>query len=308
MFSKFQCPDKKIIRCEDCLDKCRLGTRCVPYTALKHMFEHQRNPNTNLISVTESLNPICYNWMRLTQNGIVEPINNMYSMLGTLSHLKHEGSDCKLKSETYLMDDINTGTCDVILEEDGKLMMRDIKNKRIANAPYILEYTEIKNPVKGKKPIKKYNIIQKGGKLKGDDDYVLQLNRYKIMYEEQFNVTIDELWLDYVFIDWSKSSTPKRYGITRQCYSVPVPILPKKTVMDIYQYKYDAIQEALKNNGPDKPCYEEDDFKEFGKEGSHCNEYCMYKENCRTYFKSKGIEHKYVFTEKQKSLKEIDKL
>ncbi len=309
MINEFQCSDKKIISCKDCLNKCRLGTRCVPYTALKSMYVRQRTPNLEKLSVTEALNPVCYNWMRLKTKGCVEPIDNMYSMIGTLSHMKHESTDEKLKSETYFEDDLNTGTCDVILEEDGKTVMRDIKTKRISSASYILEYKEIPNPVKGRKPIKRYLIDQKGTKLKGDDDYVLQLNRYKIFYEDKNpGKIIDELWLDYVFIDWSKTSTPTRYGLTRQCYSVPVPILKREDVMNIYQYKHDAVQMALQKGGPEKPCYEEVDFHEFGKEGSRCNSFCAYKFECRKHFKEKKVEHKYVKTEKEKVLRAVEEL
>lgn len=309
MIDEFICPDKKQIKCTDCLESCRLGRRCVPYTALKSMWERQREPRLDRLSVTEALSPVCYNWMRLKTNGVAEPIDNMYSLIGTLSHMKHESQDTKLQSETKLEDNLNTGTCDVILTEDGKTMMRDIKTKRIASAPYTLEYTEVKHPVKGRKPIKKYHIEQKGSTLNNNDDHVLQLNRYKILYEDANpGKTIDELWLDYIFIDWSKLTSPTRYGLTRQCYSVPVPILDREDVLNIYQYKHDAVQSALKNGGPNKPCYDEDGFKEFGKDGTRCTKYCAYKFECKKYFKAKGIEHKYVQTEKEKVLDEVEKL
>jgi len=291
MIKKYLCPDGKTIKCEECIKKCRMKLRCCPATMPAHVFYSQREW-TGKLSVTQALNPHVRNWMAIKQDGISKLEDNIYSMTGTVNHSLHEDAGKNavgIETEIKLQDDLNYGCADQLEEVDGKYYLHDIKNKKTAQMYYLLDYEQI-----GEKKFASPSYKQTGSKLKDTDDVVLQLNRYRMLLEKERNIKISGLFMDVVLIDYSPMASPKRYGIRWQYFSVPVKILNDDFVMDYY-IKADAnIQNLLESDGPDKPCYECDDWKEFGAEGSfnRCNYYCSYKETCKKYFASKGIEHK----------------
>jgi len=296
---KFQCPDGQQIPCQDCIDKCRMHVRCVPPAIPPYIFKYQRKPKPERLSVTEALNPIFYNWMRLTQDAIVEPQDHIYAMIGTLSHVQHEKGGAFMKGtdvERYMEDDLNTGTTDMIHYDNLKneYSIRDIKTKRCKAFPYYLDHERKKNSFTGDY----FNIVPsiqsgKHEKLTPECDFSLQLNRYRIMAEKLKNIKIKSLWIDMVFIDWSKTTSPMEFGLKQQCYSIPIAIQDDDYIIDYFNWKHEEVQYILKH-GPEKPCYDEEMFTEFGKEGARCKNYCQYKHVCPDYWKEKGITHKYL--------------
>jgi len=287
---KYKCPDNKLVSPEDCIKDCRMSHRCCPSAMPAHVNKHTRSWKGKL-SVTQALNPTTQIYLSINNDRIINLQRNIYSMLGTINHSRHEAGGAhtdELECEIFLEDELNAGTTDQLQCVDGKYYLRDIKNKKVMQAKWILDYEKI-----GDKDYALPTWRQTGKKLKDRDDVVMQMNRYRMLLEKSRGITIEGMFMDVVFIDYSPTNSPSRFGLKYQYYGVPVRKLDDDFVLDFYKKADARIKHALKN-GVDKFCYEDDDWKEFGAPGNRCNFYCESKDSCIEYFKKIGKDHKYA--------------
>jgi len=289
--TKYKCPSGRIIDCQECIDGCPDSFRCVPPGLVGSVYKNQRKWKGKL-SVTQVLNPTTQNWLSITKDLTVSPQQFVYMMIGTINHAKFEdGSDGMkgIESEVFIETDYLYGTTDLLENKNSKYFLRDIKNKKCSQAYFLLDYDTV-----GDRKVAFPSWKQQGIKIKKSEDVAFQLNTYRMMLEETRGITIDSMYMDCVFIDWSPLSSPTKYGLKHQTYSVPIPYIENNELNSIINKAKNDLDEAISNDVKDlRPCYEYDNWKEFGKDGSgnRCKYYCQCTSACKEMF---GDEHKYI--------------
>lgn len=255
MLEWFRCPDQELIPVKDCLTKCRMPERCetIPYL---HLASDEREW-TGEASTTQLLNGTMQSFLKLTQPYTIDPDGMAFAIHGTKSHaqLEAKAKELGLPSELSTTQD-GRNIVDLIEYEDGLLTLTDYKtwgSFRVAKCLGIVEA--------GKKPDPSGEVYKRSGAWGGAGtpkmvtvfqrmpqqadnwESELQLNRYRILLEEQ-GIHPDKLRLHIIVRDGGLAVARSR-GIDRNTYMVEVKKLDDGLVKEYFMVKSLALDKAL---------------------------------------------------------------
>ena len=294
MLEWFKCLDGEITPVKECLTKCRMGERCetLPYL---HLASAEREW-TGEASTTQLLNGTMYTFLKITQPYVIDPDDMAYAIHGTRSHtqLEAKAKELGLTAELSVTQD-GRNIIDLIEYEDGIVTLTDTKtwgSFRVAKCLGIVEA--------GKKPdpsgeiYKRSGAWGKAGTVKmvtmfqqmeqAADNYEaeLQLNNYRVKFEEATSIHIDKMRVHCIVRDGGLAVARSR-GVIRNTYLVPVKRMDDVEVVDYFTKKAIDLGRALMNNGWIEPC----DNRECW-DGVRCRDYCEVATFCPKGLIEKG--------------------
>lgn len=274
----WQCPscDQEITT----LDEIPHSHQCKCQTAMKLVYK----PST-----TELINGTRLSLLKLTTNYVLDPQKQAFALLGTKHHEKLE--DAEFLMEEKFEDETLTGIPDYF--DDQEHTLYDFKSSgsfKVAKALGIVCRKE-RDPsgalyqkagsykvdgvtVKFKTGDPKMINIWETNPAKVDmQDWVLQLNRYRLFLEET-GFTVKEMKIQATVRDGGLQIATQR-GLNRNIYLIPVPRMPDNDVRNYFSDKATALHEALRTGYAPK-CNSEETWQ-----GKRCKEYCEVAEACK---------------------------
>jgi len=281
----FYCPDGYIIDKVDCYKQCRLEHRCLTLPTLKMI--GQEREWAGKASTTQLLDGTLYQYLKLTKDYWIKPKSKMFAILGTQVHasLEEQAKLLGLPAEVALS--IDRDIFDLLeTDEQGKIGMTDYKtwgSFKVAKALGIVE--------DGKQPDPSGALYLSSGKwgkagspkmipkFKQDPNQAdnmeanLQLNRYRIMLEEQHNIHLAYMQLQVIVRDGNTYMADGR-GVTEEAYLILIPMLENDMVKGFFQYKEDNLKLAFAGLWSE-PCNESECW-----EGIRCKDYCEVWNHC----------------------------
>ncbi len=281
--NNFICPDKGVIPVQECLEKCRLGKRCLTLPTLSLI--SQEREWAGIASTTQLLNGTMLEFLKLTKPYNIDPDSRTFMLSGTKHHKALEDAANELGVASEVALSVDRDIFDLIEVENGKIGMTDYKlwgSYRIAKA---LGMTKV-----GTKPDPSgavYKTTSKWGKA-GEPKMVsvfqaiaenadnweaeYQQNRYRVMLKK-LGITLDWMQLQVTVRDGGLAVARNR-GLERNSYIIPIKFIPDETVESYFSYKNDCLMKALKE-GWTEPCTPQENW-----DGERCGRYCDVWEYC----------------------------
>lgn len=271
----FICPDGNRIRFEGCLEKCRMGKRCLSLPTLRHMSEVRSW--TGKPSVTQCLNGTLEELLKITTPYYAEPQRFAFALLGTTHHSALEYTDMNNLAEERMDDEEVGGTPDLLEVSEGCEGFYDLYDYKTWGSYKVAKALGIKRvPVetggeyksgekKGQKKTRKESVQS--------PDFIdipeteLQINRYRIMFERR-GFPINRMVVQVTVRDGGIMAAKSR-GVTETIYLIPVKLLPDEYVLEYYGRKSRALLDALDSGHCDDHCTAEENW-----DGRKCSSYC----------------------------------
>lgn len=294
MLEWFKCPDDVIIPYKECLVKCRMAERCetLPYL---HLASAEREW-TGTASTTQLLNGTMYTFLKITQPYVIDPDAMAFAIHGTKSHaqLEAKAKELGLTAELSVTQD-GRNIIDLIEYEDGIITLTDTKtwgSFRVAKALGMVET--------GKKPDPSGAVYQRSGKwgkvgsakmvsvfqampqAADNLDAELQLNNYRVKFEETTSIHIDKMRVHVIVRDGGLVVARSR-GITRNTYLIPVERMDDEDVMEYFTNKTFDLNQALDTKSCNQPCNNRECW-----DGIRCRDYCEVAHCCPKGLIEKG--------------------
>lgn len=286
--NKFKCPDGQTITCDDCLEKCRMGNRCVSLPILQVGSRTRDYKNRKAYSVTEVLSPTLLMYLKAKYGEVIDPFSVIPSLIGTSIHAILEGNlPVDYAGEFRISKDGITGQMDCI----------DLKGKTLYDYKVVGGYKAMR--MMGYEQKRVPRIITRG-KRKGEEEwtpvwtytgnadfgeYHLQQNLYRILLRE-IGIEIEKMYLQVI----TKETVGQLKGyvvhgtggqlpvgkLQRACFLVEVPMLDDKEIWSMAIKKKEDLQYAIENDIMPPMCDET-----WG--GRRCKDYCSVNIYCPYY-------------------------
>jgi len=298
MLERFKCPDGEEIKIEDCLQKCRMASRCVAKPLLIKMAEVREwkgQPST-----TQLLNGTYEAFLKIVTGFSDEPDSLIYSFLGTGVHsyldtAKGDGVQTEDVLGQMTSEDGVTGRPDLVVDENDQLEMIDYKvcgSFQITKALGLtFELVPSETEVYSQKSYTTDAIGNKMSYEKGSPkmerkyfadpskadifNWSMQLNHYRILYEQKTSKKIDKLTIQAIVRDGGLAATMSR-GVYKKSYLIPIPIIDNQIVLDYFRVKKDNLLQALAQFDWNEKC---SDFETWS--GKKCESYCSVSHVCK---------------------------
>jgi len=278
-----RCPDGEVRSVSYCLNECT--NRCITAPmawAMTRDREWNGRPST-----TQLLNGTMMEFLKITNDYIVDPQDRAYMVLGIRHHamLEEAADELNLSSETALSPD-DRDIYDLLEPTSEGWTLTDYKtwgSFRVARALGMMEIGKEPDPSGAK-----YRKNGKWGKI-GDPKMVpmfsivddkadlfeqeLQLNNYRVMLKKR-GLVATKMQLQVTVRDGGLEAALSK-GITKNLYLIPIRELPDSYVEDYFSRKEFDLQMALSNNKWTIPC---DERESWG--GRRCKGYCEVAEHC----------------------------
>jgi len=285
----FKCPDGELAEVEECLQKCRLGRRCLTLPTLKAVSRVRKwsgRPST-----TQMLNGTMMEFLKLTRDYHLVPKEQAFALLGTQhhKHLEQAGKELGLPTEIVLDSETGQNVVDLLEPCEGKFgySLTDYKtwgSFRVVRAIGIVDH-KIPDPSG-----ERYKRGPKTGQLKQVSEFSidastvdmwdveLQLNHYRVQLE-QAGVVIQEMQIQITVRDGGLRCARDR-GIMEKIYLLPVRKLDDRDVWKYFGNKEAALHLALSSYEKDKgylplPCSERESW-----DSRRCNGFCPVAKYC----------------------------
>ena len=295
MLTDFICPDGEKIDIKKCLGDCgcRLGMRCMPRPILIEVGKVR--PWKGKPSVTQLIKGTYEAFLCITQNYAEAPTEQMFKILGTFGHGQIEQNEIAtaLTEERLESDEGVTGAFDLYDTEDGWHVMTDYKVTGSYKVSKALGIEEVAKDSPTEVYKMKSTVTINGVKqvrLKGDPkviktyqrnlakqdcrDWVLQLNKYRVMLESK-GFKVDALQI-YAVVRDGGTMIAKNRGIEERGVIIPIPILPDEEVKTYFDKKQKDLLKALEQGGWSEKCTDEETWN-----GLKCEKYCAVSEFCQ---------------------------
>jgi len=248
MLKFFNCAVGKI-EIAHCLNHCpQPKGRCL---SLPTLAEVGKSRKLDRFSVTQLLNPTRLEYLRATEDYSIDPKESAFMLLGTMHHAKLEAVAKKLEMicEQRMVSDEITGCADLLepIGETGEYRLIDLKT---------FGAFAVKKAMRGDKK-----------------DTVLQLNAYRIMFEE-IGFKVREMFIQVTVRDFT-ARTAEEYGLTEKMFLIPIEKLPDVEVKDTFQRQSEALLSSLFRMELPPIC---DYESRWG--NKRCLSYCSVKEFC----------------------------
>lgn len=251
------CPDGNQVAISQCLDHCRMGTRCLTKSTLLKLAEQR--PPLPTPSVTELLSGPRLEYLKRKHAYAEAPDSMAFRFLGTQAHTAMELSQhLEGLNEERLFNEITTGKFDNLEYEDGKYWtLTDYKTYGSYAVKKILD--------------------------EGNEELELQLNMLRILIEKQdpplvvnsIEVTeIEKLYVQVIVRDGG-TFMAKKNGIPWKMRRLEVPKLSDSVVEGYFRLKQGELTFAIKTDTMPRLCNSTEAW-----EGRRCEDYCQVKEWC----------------------------
>lgn len=275
MKTKFLCSNGDTIPIRQCFKSCPLGTRCAPYPYLLEAGADR--PRESIPSVTQLLLGTREAYLKITQDYAVNPLSEVYAILGTATHSILGNSEFGLSDGKLFGWNIQ-GTPDLVASENGKNIIEDYKVIGSYKVALMLgmgkEEIETGEFYKNGKP-KTKKVFHKGWEKAENWEYTMQLNMYRILYEDKTGEKIHQL-KNFCIVRDGGTIASKSRGIFENTAYIDVPILDDAVVKEYFFAKRDALLDALNNKEMPPICAP----RERWDNNKKCESYCDVKQWC----------------------------
>ena len=279
--ARFICPDGIEIGIRACLDKCRMGGRCVSKPTLLLM--SRKRQWTGKISATQALNGTRMEYLKIREEYAEAPVSLAFALLGTLHHSRLEGvSPADALIEERLEDELGHGTFDFYDPDEEALWSYKTagaykvnralgKRKEMVDDPDAPPYKS--GPRKGQPR-------QKVVWFMGTPDifeWQMQDSRYAWMLTDA-GFPVQRIYLQVTVRDFT-AQTARQYGLDRQIYVIPLDIFAREVVEEFYRAKQGALKAFLAQGVLPPPCdprerWCDDGVNDFETPGRRCVSFC----------------------------------
>ena len=297
----FKCPDAEQIEIDRCLkpDGCRMPRRCatLPYLRLVGFDRKWQG-----VSPSSAGNGPRILFLKASTSYTINPEDRVWASLGTGTHGKlsiHEYSNNVL-TEEKLSDKIMQGISDVLEIDENKrgwYILYDYKTwgsyklmKALGISVEKEEETVLDDnekpvilksgPNKGKPKTKTNTRIVKELAMADLKAEGLQLNRYRIFFEEK-GFPISRMEIQAIPRDGGTWMAKSR-GIDRNLYMIGIKRMENKAVVEFYKNLSDQVNKSFRT-GYIRLC---DNWESW--ERRRCDDYCEVMEACKAMSKKKG--------------------
>lgn len=312
--AKFRCPDGANIDIPKCLDKCRLGNRCLTRSTLAVIA--QDRPWTGVPHVTQLLNGTMLEYLKISNPYTIDPKSRAFALLGS-SH--HKLLEVGTRQGVRMVWGVGIGGADVVGEVSGVGKVSGVVgidllggvdeglkiSQELHCRGFLAEIPLNIGWLQGTCDLLELDgeeLILTDAKVWGSNRLLhnkpsgidfhpsrtppdlieaqLQLNAYRVMIKQQYRWDIDRLQVQCTVRDGGLSATVRR-GVKELMYLLPVGKLPDDIVIEYFQDKAEALKRAIDTSSPPQPCtYEE----RWG--GNRCKAYCEVASFC-----SEGVKY-----------------
>jgi hypothetical protein len=286
----FRCPDGQTQSIKKCTaGNCRMAHRCKPLPFLM-VAGDMRESVPREYSVTQLLNGTRENYLKIQDAGdiVIDPNDRAFAILGTASHSKLEQeAPAVLESEVSMVYPIAngitlTGTADLVEEQPtGEIWLIDHKTsgsyktgKAIGMSAFDVGTGEFykSGARKGQEKTKKqYKLVPENIDI---DDWIRQLNMYRIMYEKKSGNKISALKIFNVVRDGGTIASKSR-GITENTYYIDIPIISDGIILDYYIQKATELAHCVETGDLPDVCSPEERWDD-----NKCRGYCDVAKYC----------------------------
>ncbi len=252
--TQFQCPDGEYIDIEDCLEQCRMGSRCLSLPTLR--VAGRDREWDGIPHVTNLLNGTMLEMLKIHNDYAIDPKSRAFSMLGSTHHkLLEEYADGDSEIGLVYGDPPwIQGTADYLEVDGDDIVLWDYKtwgSYRVKRA---------------------LGIHKSGGKVytggKPDLEHEeLQLNMYRIMIEEAQDIHIDRIQLQVTVRDGGIRAAVES-GVDQSIYIIPIRRLNDEYVLDWFVNKAIKLLGAVYTKEADI-CTKEERWDD-----NRCKKYC----------------------------------
>jgi hypothetical protein len=224
-------------------------------------------------------------FLKITHDYAVSPDSRAFMIHGTVGHKKLEiagaGDESSELEMKFQAGDI-TGITDGIETENNYRILYDSKTSgsyKVAKALgfYVDEEPtgEIYKSGKQKGQPKTRKILKRDDSRIDIEDWLRQLNKYRIEYEKETKTKINELRIQCVVRDGNTYIARQR-GVFRNVYYFRVAIIPDKEILDYFEAKKNALEKALADGYCNEVCSSKENW-----DGLKCQNYCEVAEFCK---------------------------
>ena len=296
MLTDFICPDGNKVAITECMEKCRMGDRCLTKPTLRAVAK-QRIWN-GIPSTTQLLRGTYEAMLMIKADFAENPKEAMFKLLGTGVH---KGLDDEATDETSIGEkdlgrqvlDGVSGLADLLETENGLNILTDYKvtgSFKIAKALglyFVLRETDEVYKARGSitMPDGTKREMKPGDKkmekvwmpnYQNQDcrDWVLQLNHYRLMIEATGR-PVHMMRIQAIARDGG-TMVSSQWGITDRVYMIPIPILPDEEVKAYFEAKRAALVAAVEQGDWDTKCTPEETW-----DGRKCEKFCNVAEFCK---------------------------
>lgn len=282
--AQFICPDKERITISQCLSgNCRMSNRCAPLSYLSECARQRQW--TGKPSVTQLLNGTRMAYLMLTTNYAEDPQKCLWKILGTSVHKRLDVDDKFSFSEVQLDDEDKTGILDRVEEQANKeLWLVDKKFVGSFKASRVLgleKHERIRlddndRPIlnRYKKPSKDIWFTVNPDKI-DMDDWAMQLNTYRKMFEESTGFEISRL-MNFIMIRDGDLLTAKQRGVVANFYYIEVPFIDNSKVSEYMDHKRNLLlSHMMTTDRIPEPCSLSEVWG-----GNRCEKYCPVVSTC----------------------------
>lgn len=214
----------------------------------------------------------------------IDPNDRVWAAIGTGTHHNLSLHDFDVLAEEHVKDKSIEGTADILDNSEkhpGTYILEDYKTWGSYRLMLALGGAKVALSDEHGEP-----ILLKSGKDKGKpkqgyvlgvkepelDNEILQLNRYRIAFENK-GFPIMEMRLQVIPRDGGTYVAESR-GITKNIYIIPIKRLPDQEVLDFYTNLQAEVDEGFRT-GYVRRCTPKETW-----DGRKCEKYCEVKEMC----------------------------
>jgi len=280
----FVCPDGFAIEKEECIKQCRMNMPCLSLPSRVGIA--QERPFKPVVSPSAAGKGVRQIYLEGTCEYAINPRTKMFMLYGTKHHALKEEAGGMLNAflEEKLEDELGEGFSDYMdgFLFDFKLVGAYAVAKRsfFEEVPTGEEYQKagVRTDINGEKvgyskgdpKVKKSHI---GWNIMWDDDWALQLNRYRMMWEAK-GFAVGGITIEATLRDGGVRASSS-YGLDEQVYMIPIPIIPDDVVMKHYREKQELLVACYKDMVVPPMCTWEERW-----EGRKCDNYCDVRKQC----------------------------
>ncbi len=283
--TRFKCPDGVEITVGECLQKCRLGRRCLTLPTLIKIASSER-PYSGVPSTTRLLNGAMLEYLKVTTEYAINPKDRAYALLGQDHHAQLAELANPAYAEHRQGKEI-TGTPDLIEPDElvpDHFILTDYKTFGSYRVAKILGIVKEKVKSTTEKYVKSGSWGRVGdfktittfridaSKIEMEDE-MLQLNHYRVLLEEA-KFPISYMQLQITVRDGGIQMARER-GVTENIYLVPVPFMETDYIKDYFKQRASTLAGFIDGSIPTVVCNSQENWDE-----KRCENYCEVAENC----------------------------
>jgi hypothetical protein len=249
MLKGFICSDSQRIDVVECLDKCRLGRRCL---TLPTLYEAAKDrPWNGNPSTTQLLNPFRQSYLKIKYDYWIKPEDRAFAILGVRHH--------------------------AILEKSARLhdLMAELQLKGDTEITGILDLLEPHESLPGAFVLTDYKTWGAAAVVKFDtkSDVVYQLNHYRVLVNRILAPDYVERLQVQVTVRDGGTKSAYAAGIEKRILILEVPIMADDFVLKYFDERSAKFLSYVNGNMLPPIC--EDTWA-----GRRCRGYCDVFENC----------------------------